>query len=304
MPFKRNSLLLLIAFLLSACGAGQVVQNPNTNALTVTAKNGLLTGGWNQSTIDATDKATAHCASLGQKYFYLGESRTGTPGWTPLESTITFRCGADTAQLIKDTQDQCKEDMKNPELDPIRGKVELYRSINEGSVPFEIATNNTFPTAKEKPAIAKWAKIRESCISKSTGFMSDAAKVGTSLQNSFVEQEISFSRQIQARVGELIVALYQGKLTYGEFSQKRYEMVENIASAERAYRSAVLQSDRDIQIQSQQAVQQAQLQQQQNNLIAWQTYMQSVNARQPQTVRLQSNCTTSKFGNTATTNCN
>jgi hypothetical protein len=303
MSLIQRFTLIFLALILSACGAGQVVQNPNSNALTVTAKNGLLTGGWNQSTVDATDKAVAHCSALGQKYFFLNESRTGSPGWTPLESTITFRCGADNAQLIKETQDQCKEEMKNPELDPIKAKVELYRSINEGSVPFEIATNNTFPTAKEKSAIAKWAKIRESCVSRSTGFMSDAAKVGTPLQNSFIEQEISFSRQIQARVGELIVALYQGKLTYGEFSQKRYEMVENIASAERAYRAATLQSDRDIQIQGQQAAQQAQLQQQQNNLIAWQTYMQSVNARQPQTVRLQSNCTTSRIGNTASTNC-
>jgi len=298
---KFASIILIL--LLSACGAGQVLQNPNSNALSVTAKNGLLTGGWNQSTIDATDKAAAHCAALGQKYFFLGESRSGTPGWTPLESTITFRCGADNAQLIKDSQDQCKEDMNNPELDLIRSKVELYRSVDGGPVPFDLATNNTFPTQKEKIVIAKWAKIREACVSRVSGFMNDASKTGTPLQNAFVEQEISFSRQMQARVGELIVALYQGKLTYGEFSQKRYEMVDNIASAERAYRAAVMQSDMDRQVQSQQAAQQAQLQQQQNNLIAWQTYMQSVNARQPQTVRLQSNCTTSRIGNTASTNC-
>ena len=106
--------LMCLPLLLVACGAGEIVKNPNADVLTVTAKNGLLTGGWNQSTIDATNKATAHCESLGQKYYFISESRSGAPGWTPLESTITFRCGADIADIMKDVQNGCRDEMKNP----------------------------------------------------------------------------------------------------------------------------------------------------------------------------------------------
>ncbi len=59
-------------------------------------------------------------------------------------------------------------------------------------------------------------------------------------------------------------------------------------------------ADRDAQMRAEQIAQQ----QLQNNLSAWSSYMQSVNARQPQTINLKSNCTTSKIGNVVTTNCN
>jgi len=44
-------------------------------------------------------------------------------------------------------------------------------------------------------------------------------------------------------VSELIVAVYQAKLTYGEFAQKRYEIARDTPAAERQYREAVLIAD-------------------------------------------------------------
>ncbi len=195
--------------------------------------------------------------------------------------------------------------MLDPELNPIRNKVELIRKSSEAGPPFEIASNDTFPTASERPVIEKWATMREECIKRGETAL-NAPPSGTPLQVAYSQEENDFRQQMEARVGELIVALYQLKLTYGEFAQKRYEISHEIAAAENQFRQSVLVADQQRQMQAQQLAQQ----QAQNNLAAWSTYMQAVNARQPQTVhldgsiQLRSNCRSQKFGSTITTDCN
>jgi hypothetical protein len=102
------------------------------------------------------------------------------------------------------------------------------------------------------------------------------------MEVAFLQQDHSFGREEGARVGELVVALYQQKLTYGEFAHKRYEITRDANSAELAFRQSELNADRQRQVQAQQLAQQ----QFANNLAAWSVYMQSVNARQPQTVHI------------------
>ena len=292
--------IFIFASLLIGCGASPVTKNPNTNLLTVSSSQGLVTGGWDAASNEATQKAIEHCASMGQKYYFSNEQKVGVPGFTLLTSTITFNCGADTAALLKDAQSSCDEQMKNPDLNSIRNKVELLRTANSGPPPFEIATNNSFPTQKEKQAISIWAKLREQCGKQSKEALSqNDTLVANAMQQAYVDKQKEFRRQIEGQLSSLVVALYQSKLTYGEFAQKRYELVESVVSAEREYRAATLIRDRDLQVRSEQLA----LQQQANNINAWNVYMQSVNARQPQTVRLQSNCNTTKVGNSSTTNC-
>ena len=113
-------------------------------------------------------------------------------------------------------------------------------------------------------------------------------------------------KEAAARVGQLIVALYQQKLTFGEFAQKRYEITREAASAEQEFRRSTQLADQQRQMQAQQLAQQ----QFQNNLIAWSAYMQSVSARQAQTVHLDgsirapTHCISQQVGNTVSTNCN
>lgn len=294
---KKTTLLLTL--LLSGCGASGVVKDANSDIYTISASQSWATGGWNLASTQATTKAQEFCKSAGKAFFLNNEKRDGVPGWTLLTTTIKFSCGQDIAGLHKVALSDCSNDMKSEQLDPIREKVELMRMSNDDSPPFGIATNNSFPTEKERDAIAKWAKIREGCVKRDNDIILSAPKPSNPLQAAFYEQILAFRKQVTSRVGELIVALYQSKLTYGEFAQKRYEMVSNIQASERDYRSSVLLSDRDAQFKAQQLAQQ----QQSNNLAAWSTYMQSVNSRQPQTVHLQTNCTTSKVGNNSTTNC-
>jgi hypothetical protein len=80
-------------------------------------------------------------------------------------------------------------------------------------------------------------------------------------------------------VGELIVALYQQKLTYGEFAQKQYEFGRDALATELAFTRAIVERDDDRQVQVQQQFADVQR--------TWTNYIQAVNARQPQTVNIQ-----------------
>ena len=197
----------------------------------------------------------------------------------------------------KAANEQCKIDMQNAAIDPIRNSVEVIRESLDSPVPFQIATLDTFATKDELPAIMKWATTRDLCIRRSEAAFTILPSA-TPLQIAFIQQVRSFPKQAAAGINDLIVSLYQQKLTYGEFAKKRYEISRDAAAAERQFRQATLIADQQHQLQAQQLAQQ----QFQNNLAAWSVYMQSVNARQPQTIRL--NCTSFQIGNTVNTNCN
>jgi len=202
------------------------------------------------------------------------------------------------ADQIKAALAQCTAELQTPELDPIRHKVEFIREL-DAAPPFEVASLDAFPTAEERPLIAKWATIRDGCVKRAHA-ISIVPPNATPLAAAFLRQERAFITEGEARLSELIVALYQMKLTYGEFAQRRYEIGKAAAAAQRQYRETMLIDDQQRQIQAQQAAN-AQFN---NNLTAWATYMQAVNARQPQTVRLDSiHCTSNKMGNFVNTNC-
>lgn len=118
-------------------------------------------------------------------------------------------------------QRQCIVDMQTPALDAIRGKVELIKTDATAGPAFEIATNNSFPTKNEGQAIAAWAKLRDGCAKRLAGLSTlpeDAAMPLVMLDQTFR----SLDKQVEADVDHLIVELYQQKLTYSEFAQKRY----------------------------------------------------------------------------------
>jgi hypothetical protein len=299
----RYLLFILVSLMLSACGTTDVKRNPNST-YTVSAQYGALNGSWDRAQREAMQKAQEHCEQMGLQYNFMNEARSGVVGWSPQVSAITFSCSQKTAELLKVADEECKADYATSELDPIRSKVELSRKSAESSVPFEIASNDKYPTAQERTAIGKWAKLREVCVERNRQITDVDVDGLTPLQQTYTQQMRGYRDQMQARVGELIVALYQSKLTYSEFALKRYDITRSIASAQRDFRAATLMADRDAQMKAQQIAEQ----QMQNNLMMWSNYMQSVNARQPQIqngdVRLRTNCTSNKIGNMVTTNCN
>jgi hypothetical protein len=237
----------------------------------------------------------AACSTVGPGFKnHPGDCAIGIPWADCLPGTAGYNNGGgqrhrDEAKQQNDAVvsaftalgDQCKSDYATPELDPIRHKVELYRDVADVAPPFEIASNDTFPTDFERTVIAKWATLRDECLRRSNA-ASTIPPSATAMQVAFIQQQRSFGKEVAARVSELIVALYQQKLTYGEFAHKRYEIGRDGAAAELAFRQSALENDQQRQIQAQQLAQQ----QFANNLAVWSAYMQAVNARQPQTVHI------------------
>ena len=233
----------------------------------------------------------------------------GTPGYNNGggAQTRALETGQDNQSIqnqISSLGDQCANAMAAPELDPIRHKVELWKTRFDTPPPFEMASNDNFPSESEKPTIAKWATLRDQCIQRDDA-ISIVPPSASALQANFIQENRSFFTEAQGKIDGLVVALYQAKLTYGEFAEKRYEIGRDAAEAALQYRQAALLADQERQVQAQQLAQQ----QFQNRLIAWSVYMQSVNARQPQTVRLEgdvglkANCTSSQLGTSVQTSC-
>jgi hypothetical protein len=230
----------------------------------------------------------------------------GTRGYANGGGNLHRKEAADAAKAQHDAlaaqfdavHKQCAADMSAPELDPIRDKIEFSRTLDEAP-PFQYASLDVFPTSAGRPLIAKWAKLRDACMERER-LVNVIPPDANPLDESFIRQEMAFGTEAEAKVSELVVALYQQKLTYGEFAERRYEIGKAAVDADRQYREARIIQDQDRQLQAQQVANQ----QFANNLNAWATYMQAVNARQPQTVRLNSvHCTSTKLGNTVNTNC-
>ena len=89
--------------------------------------------------------------------------------------------------------EQCKSDLATPDLDPIRRKVELYRDAMDAPVPFEIASNDTFPTDSERALIAKRATLRDDCTHRSDA-VSNIPPSANAMQVAFLQQQRSFSK--------------------------------------------------------------------------------------------------------------
>lgn len=209
------------------------------------------------------------------------------------------------AAPFKVARDQCIADMQSESLNPIRNKVELIRLDPNAGPAFEIAANDTFPTEDERPTIAAWGRLRDNCTQRMSN-LSMLPPSATPLQIATAKKDKSFETEANVQIGRLIVALYQMKLTYGEFAHKRYEISRDASVAQNNFRQATLLADSDRQMQAQQLAQDKF----RNDLAAWTAYNQSVSARQPQTVRIidggsvGTNCTSIKNGNVVMTNCN
>ena len=121
---------------------------------------------------------------------------------------------------VQGENQQCAGEMQSADLDIIRAKVELFRESADAPVPFAIASNDDFPSEPERAATAKWATIRDGCNRRADA-IANSTVAATPLQATVQQQDTAFRDEVTARVGQLIVALYQAKLTYGEFAQKR-----------------------------------------------------------------------------------
>jgi hypothetical protein len=233
----------------------------------------------------------------------------GTKGYANGGGSLHRKEAADVAKAQSDAiaaqfesvHKQCEVDMAVHDLDALRDKIQFTRQF-DSPPPFQYASLDSFPTAAERPLIAKWATLRDTCMEHERA-INLVASNASQLDESSIRQEMSFGLEAEATVSELVVDLYQQKLTYGEFAQRRYVIGKAAVDASRQYREARMMLDQERQLQQQQLANQ----QFASSMNAWANYMQAVNARQPQTVRLETHnvqCTSTRVGNITNTNCN
>jgi hypothetical protein len=275
---RASPCALASVLVLAGCATAPSAPTEKDGVYTTWAQYGSLAGSWARAEQDAIAQAQQFCTSKGLTYALVKEEKTGAYGWTPQRTTVSFRCEEGFAQMVAPLITECQDQMSSTGLDPIRSKVELYRPVADAPPPFQLAANDSYPTDMERQAIAKWASLRDACIARERA-ISRVPPSATPLQAAFIEQDASFANEITGKVSALIVALYQGRLTYGEFAQKRYEFGRDGTAAEREFRQATLIQDQQRAMQAEQLAQQNF----QNKVAAWSVYLQAVNSRPAQT---------------------
>jgi hypothetical protein len=179
-------------------------------------------------------------------------------GWSVLIAAITLSgCGADAvpsneiaqheraelASRMQSSIEKCKADLSAPELDPIRQKADPLRTAADGAPPPALASNDAFPSESEPAVIAKWIKIRDVCMDRFTELLVVPPSVDT-FEATALRETFTLSKLSQSGVGDLIIALYQQKMAYGEFARKRYELTREAAEINSALNKAVMERDR------------------------------------------------------------
>lgn len=172
-------------------------------------------------------------------------------------------------------------------LDTIRGKVDFIRDGGQVDLApvVSILTNDTYPTQQDRDAILEWATLRDAYLRKIAAINYVPASAN-GLQIADFNKVHSMQAEAAVGVSRMIAALSQGLMTYHEFGERRYEVGKQFMDAIRDYQRAAALANAQAQ---QQAEQEAQ-QRFQTTLAAWGTYMQAVQARQPQITT--TNCTT------------
>lgn len=245
--------------------------------------------------LGATLLALTACEHVGNALENTGAAlkRHGDPnqaGSAPQSSSAPAANpgGATKAQLdavyaaLKAAREECRASLASPELDPIRHKVELIREDGDQPIPFEIATNDNFPSAEERPVIAKWASLRDECVRR----MDQVQLVppgANAVQTAMLTQLREFGHQVLGDVSDLTIDLYQQKLTYAEFGHKIFELSKALATFTLAMQQASATGNN-----VQQQLQDLQSAQQQftDTLDGFSKYLHTVSARKPKTVRV------------------
>lgn len=119
-------------------------------------------------------------------------------------------------------------------LQPISDKVSLAGKTDR---QFSMMANESFPTPSEKEAIFAWATKRERCIN----------------DNPPIAQ---VNREGFNAVQSLILDLYKGTITYGQFTRQRQEIAKTVDAKKQQIIMQLLQQNQQQQMQQQQYQQQ------------------------------------------------
>jgi hypothetical protein len=172
--------------------------------------------------------------------------------------------------------DECRRELDVPDIGgALRGKVEVWRTPPDAPIPFEVLSNDMFPTSDDQQAIRHWAVVRDKCVERQMTTYT-APPHANRVTRDYLANEYAVIKENSSRVGSLIVALFQQKLTYAEFARKRLEIGQQETQTLRAMEDAQRERDEEAVAAARDRFNQS--------LMAWGTYLQGLQARQPQTV--------------------
>jgi hypothetical protein len=135
---------------------------------------------------------------------------------------------------------RCNAHMATPELDPIRTKV-LLTSPPVGT-PVSILSNHDLPSPAEQTAIEKWSELRDQCEAEFRVFVHSARALPR--RTAFERQQIGLIYdEGLTLIRELVLALYERRLDYGEFAARRAAASIEIQRAEQQTREAIMIAD-------------------------------------------------------------
>ena len=220
-----KALLVCSALALAACST-PIEKGVGSNLVATAVGSSVETARAN-----AKEKAAKHC-NLSSKTHVLLEWKN----WYSFSDSgqkveMIFQCGQDTKSLLKINSDRCDEEGKSADLDPIREKVEIWKRLFT-PVSVSMSSNENYPTETESAAILQWQKIRGNCLARQAEIRSRGINAGFDNEMQAINDRHSFA------VDALITALYQRKLTYGEFSSKRAQYAEEVESITREITSS------------------------------------------------------------------
>lgn len=174
--------------------------------------------------------------------------------------------------LAADGLAYCTSLMASSEIDIIRSKVDMFHILADKSpVPFSILSNENYPTEIEAVAIGKWADLRDKCNTR-------AAQADTKVQfppsvaRNSVETLQSFGTRATHQLNLLVLALYQGRITYGQFAAQQTEVRNTLIDTKLEYIKAMKEQDYNKRMQESALAEQ----QFQNRQQAWGTFLQGV----------------------------
>jgi PBP1b-binding outer membrane lipoprotein LpoB len=159
-------------------------------------------------------------------------------------NTEDSQSAADINAVSSAAEQQCAAEMKSPELDPIRDKVSIENAINP---PVRFLVNNNKPTPKEAQALLTWASLREKCAGYERAAIA-SLPVPPDMDADIKERAKAGLNNVidQAQRGGnyLIAALYEKRMTYGEFNKHRADLSQKILAEHAAYVATWVEQDK------------------------------------------------------------
>jgi hypothetical protein len=142
-------------------------------------------------------------------------------------------------------QAQCAAEVKSPEIDPIRDKINFEGDAR--SPPVRLLVLKDKPTPREAQALLAWGAAREKCMKyfhagiaalplppSMDPEIKERAKLGL---NNVVDNAFRGGNYLTA-------ALYEKKLTYGEFNKQRADLTAKLVAEHTAWVEAWVNQDK------------------------------------------------------------